>query len=119
MPIIAQTADLRPIDGSVRLRCARRANIGRYDLLDCFRLDVEALEARQGPARHAVHPEKINLACGQRRARQQLEHLRQDLDYREGHRDQQPPPADNAQSPAQDAQSTRLALRERLLRPQR
>src|SRR5260370_37858019 len=67
IPIVAQTADLGPIDGSGRFRYARPANIGRYDLLDRFRLDVEVLEARQGPARHVVHPEKINLACGQRR----------------------------------------------------
>jgi hypothetical protein len=50
-----------------------------HDLLDRFRLDVEVLEAWQGPARHVVHPEKINLACRQRRARQKLEQPRQDL----------------------------------------
>jgi hypothetical protein len=82
-----------------RFRCARPANIGRYDLLDRFRLDVEVLEARQGPARHVVHPKKINLACGQRRVRQKLEQPRQDLGYREGHRKEQPPPADEAQIP--------------------
>src|SRR5260370_15395073 len=72
IPIVAQTADLGPIDGSVRFRCARPATIGRYDLLDRFRLDVEVMETRQGPARHVVHPKKINLACGERRARRML-----------------------------------------------
>src|SRR6201999_1139398 len=51
IPIVAQTADLGPIDGSVRFRSVRPANIGRNDLLDPFWLDVEVLESRQGPAR--------------------------------------------------------------------
>ena len=55
------------------------------------------MEARQGPARHVVHPEKINLACSQRRARQKLEQPRHELGYCEGHRDEQPPPAHEAQ----------------------
>ena len=52
-----------------------------------------------------VPPKKINLACGERRARQKLEQPRQDLGYREGYRDEQPPPADEAQrDPDQPAQ---------------
>ena len=55
------------------------------------------MEARHGPAGHVVYLKKINLACGQRRVRQNLEQPRQDLGYRERHRDEQPPPPDEAQ----------------------
>ena len=54
----------------VRLRGAHPADISRHDLLDGFRLDVELPEPRQGPARHVVRLEKVNLAGGERRARQ-------------------------------------------------
>ena len=46
-----------------------------------------------------------DIVTFQRRARQKLEQPRQDLGYREGHRDEQPPPAAEAQrDPDQFAQ---------------
>ena len=56
------------------MRCAS-ANIGRYYLLDRFRLDIELPETRQGTAQDVVRLEKINLAGGERWARQELAHF--------------------------------------------
>ena len=66
-----------------------RANIGWYHLLDRFRFDVELPETRQSTARDIVPLEKINLAGGERRVRQELEQPRLDLGHRKGHRYEQ------------------------------
>ena len=74
----------------MRSWCAR-ANIGRYYLLDRFRLDIELPETRQGTARDVVRLEKINLAGGERWVWQELEQPRQYLGHRNGHRYEQSP----------------------------
>ena len=66
-------------------------NVGRYYLLDRFRLDIELPETRQGTARDVVRLEKINLAGGERWVSQELEQPRLDLGYRKGHRYEQSP----------------------------
>ena len=60
------------LDGKTRGRvssiCERwcaSANIGRYHLLECFRLDIEFPETRQDTARDVVRLEKINLTGGE------------------------------------------------------
>jgi hypothetical protein len=45
----------------VRYRCAS-ADVGRYHFLDCFWLNIELPETRQGTARNIVRLEKVNLA---------------------------------------------------------
>src|SRR6476619_258321 len=72
------------------VRCAS-ANIGRYYLLDRFRLDLELPETRQGTARDVVRLEKINLAGGERWVGQEREQQRLDLGHRKGHRYEQSP----------------------------
>ena len=72
------------------MRCAS-ANIGRYYLLDRFRLDIDLPETWQGTARDVVRLEKINLAGGERWVGQELEHQRLDLGHRKGHRYEQSP----------------------------
>ena len=42
----------------------QRADIGRYDFLDCFRLNLELLEPWQAPTRDIVLLEKVNLSGG-------------------------------------------------------
>src|SRR6187200_1043979 len=50
-----------------------RADIGRYDLLDWFRLNLELLETWQAPTRDIVRLEKVNLPGGERWVGQELE----------------------------------------------
>src|SRR6478672_4202486 len=57
------------------VRCAS-ANIGRYYLLDRFRLDLELPETGQCPARKIIRFEKIDLTGGERRIWQELEQPR-------------------------------------------
>src|SRR5260221_3807391 len=86
------------------------ADVARYDLLDRFRLDVELAESRQGPARHIVGLEKVNLAGGERLAGQELEQPRLDLGHCERYRHERPPFADDAQhDPNQLAQGVHLS----------
>src|SRR5437773_4789303 len=73
------------------------AEIGRHDILDRLRCDVELRETRQGSARHVVHLEQVDLAGGKRRIRQEFEQPRLDLSHREGYRHEQPPMAHDAQ----------------------
>src|SRR6476620_5023687 len=72
------------------VRCAS-ANIGRYYLLDRFRLDIELPETWQGTARNIVRLEKVNLAGGERWVWQELEQPRLDRGHRKGHRYEQSP----------------------------
>src|SRR5436189_2814802 len=73
----------------------RPAEISRQNFLDGCRLDIELPEARQDPARCIVCLEKINLASGQRRVRQEFEQSRLRLCHREGHWHEQPLLADD------------------------
>ena len=67
------------------------ANVGRYYLLDRFRLDIELPETRQGTARDVVRLEKINLTGGEWWVWQELEQPCLDLGHRKGHRYEQSP----------------------------
>ena len=66
------------------MRCAS-ANIGRYYLLDRFRLYLELVQAGQRTARNIIRLEKINLAGGERWIWQKLEQPRLYLGHRKGH----------------------------------
>src|SRR6516165_5830524 len=66
-----------------------RADIGRYDLLDWFRLNLELLETWQAPTRDIIRLEKVNLPGGERWVGQQLKQSRLDLGHGKGDRYEQ------------------------------
>src|ERR1700680_3227900 len=74
----------RTIDTIESSCTARPTKIGRHDVLDRFREQVELPQTRQGPTRDIVRLEQVNLAGGERRVRQQFEQPRLNLSHREG-----------------------------------
>jgi hypothetical protein len=87
--------DGRPTAPSSAL--TRPSEIGRHNLLECFRLDAEFAQTRRVGVREVVRFEKIHLAGGQRRVGQVLEPPRLSIGHGEGYRHEQAPVTKDAQ----------------------